>query len=266
MTTVHDIYEALFTFAPEYMKEDWDNVGLLCGRMDAAVTRVLVALDPADRVLHEARQCGAQLVITHHPLIFSPVKSVNDQTDAGRKLLYLVENGIAAINLHTNLDCAPGGVNDTLAQILGLSDVRVLEPAGVDAQGREYGLIRTGTVFEQPLADFCAQVSARLDCPGVRMADGGRQVSRVAVGGGSCAGEREKVAAAGCDTFVTADVKYHQFLQAAEMGLNLIDAGHFETENPVCAVIERILREKLPLLTVLRSESHKDPTQFAPKC
>ena len=98
------------------------------------------------------------------------------------------------------------------------------------------------------------------------MADGGKKVSRVAVGGGSCAGEMERVLAAGCDTFVTADVKYHQFLQAAELGLNLIDAGHFETENPVCAVIERILRENFPQLPVLRAQSHKDPTQFAAKC
>ncbi len=266
MITVRDVYEALFAFAPEYMKEDWDNVGLLCGRMDAAVSRVLVALDPADWVLREAKQLDAQLIVTHHPLLLSPVKSVSDRTENGRKLLFLAENGIAAMNLHTNLDCAPGGVNDVLAAALGLSDVRVLAPAGTDAQGREYGLIRVGDVPEQTLADFCALVSACLHCPGVRMADGGKKVSRVAVGGGSCAGEMEQVLAAGCDTFVTADVKYHQFLQAAELGLNLIDAGHFETENPVCAVIERILRERFPQLSVLTAQSHKDPTQFAAKC
>ena len=263
MTTICEIYEALFAFAPEYMKEDWDNVGLLCGHMDAEVTRVLVALDAADWVLREARQRGAQLIVTHHPLIFSPVKSVSDQTDVGKKLLYLIENGIAAINLHTNLDCAPGGVNDTLAAALGLADVRVLDPVGEDAQGRPYGLIRVGNASRQPLAEFCAHVSERLQCPGLRFADGGKPVSCVAVGGGSCAGEMEKVLAAGCDTFVTADVKYHEFLQAAEKGLNLIDAGHFGTENPVCDVIERVLRESFPELTVLRSQSHKDPTQFA---
>lgn len=266
MHTVREIYEALFAFAPAYMKEDWDNVGLLCGRMDAAVSRVLVALDPADWVLQEAKRQGAQLIVTHHPLIFSPVKSVSDETEIGKKLLFLAENGIAAMNLHTNLDCAPGGVNDVLAATLGLADVRVLEPLGQDAQGREYGLIRVGNAPEQPLEAFSALVCERLACPGLRMADGGRQVSCVAVGGGSCAGEMEQVLAAGCDTFVTADVKYHQFLQAAELGLNLIDAGHFETENPVCAVIERILRERFPALTVLRAKSHKDPTQFAQRC
>ena len=139
MTTVREVYEALFAFAPEYMKEDWDNVGLLCGHMDAAVSRVLVALDPADWVLQEAKQRGAQLIVTHHPLIFSPVKSVSDQTDVGRKLLYLIENGIACINAHTNLDCAPGGVNDCLAAALGLKEIRVIDPSGVDASGREWG-------------------------------------------------------------------------------------------------------------------------------
>ncbi len=266
MHTVRDIYEALFAFAPEYMKEDWDNVGLLCGRMDAAVSCVLVALDPADWVLQEAKRQGAQLIVTHHPLIFSPVKSVSDQTAVGKKLLFLAENGIAAMNLHTNLDCAPGGVNDVLAAALGLSEVRVLEPIGEDEQGRQYGLIRVGNVPAQPLEAFSALVAARLACPGLRMADGGRAVARVAVGGGSCAGEMEAVLAAGCDTFVTADVKYHQFLQAAELGLNLIDAGHFETEDPVCAVIERILHERFPALTVLQAKSHKDPTQFAQRC
>ncbi len=263
MYTVRDIYEALFSFAPEFMKEDWDNVGLLCGRMDAPVTRVLVALDPAECVLHEAKQRGAELIVTHHPLILSAVKSVSDQTDVGRKLLYLVENGIAAINLHTNLDCAPGGVNDTLAALLGLSDVYVLDPAGKDAQGRDYGLVRVGTAGRQALSDFCAFVRWQLACPGLRAVSGGKEVHRVAVGGGACAGEMERVLAAGCDTFVTADVKYHQFLQASELGLNLIDAGHFETEHPVCDVIGRIVRENFPSVTVLQANMQKDPTQFA---
>lgn len=263
MSTVREIYEALFSFAPEYMKEDWDNVGLLCGHMDAPVTRVLIALDPAESVLREAKQAGAELIVTHHPLIFSGIQSVNDQTQTGRKLLYLIENGIAAMNLHTNLDCAPGGVNDTLAARLDLADVRVLDSAGKDAQGREYGLIRMGTAEPQTFEAFCAFVRERLACPGVRAANGGKAVRRVAVGGGACAGEMERVLAADCDTFVTADVKYHQFLQAAELGLNLIDAGHFETEDPVCEVIARIVRANVPSVTVLRAKMHKDATQFA---
>ena len=99
-------------------------------------------------------------------------------------------------------------------------------------------------------------------CPGLRFADAGRPVRRVAVGGGSCGGAIDEVLAAGCDTFVTADLKYNHFEEAKYRGLNLLDAGHFETENPVCAVLARILREALPELTVLRAQSHKDETQF----
>ena len=262
MTTVQNVYDYIKSLAPEYMAESWDHVGLLCGRADREVKRVLVALDPFHAACEEAKTLGCQLLLTHHPIIWKP-DAVNDATETGRNLLYLIENGISAVNAHTNLDHAPEGVNDCLAKKLGLTEIEVIDPAGTDAQGRPYGLIRVGNASKQPLAEFCAHVSERLQCHGLRVADGGKPVSRVAVGGGSCASEMEKVLAAGCDTFVTADVKYHEFLQAAEKGLNLIDAGHFGTENPVCDVIERVLRESFPELTVLRSQSHKDPTQFA---
>ena len=262
MTKVRDIYNALFAFAPAYMKYDWDNVGLLCGRFDAAADTVLVALDPMPDVIEEAKARGAQCIVTHHPLMFDAPKAINDESYEGRCILALAEAKIAAINLHTNLDVCPGGVNDVLAKALGLADVSVLNPAGHDEQGRPYGLLRTGSVREQSLAAFAAFVKKTLGCPGVRFADAGRPVRRVAVGGGSCGGAIEEVLAAGCDTLVTADLKYNHFEEAKYRGLNLVDAGHFETENPVCAVLEHILREKLPELTVVRAKAHKDETQF----
>ena len=262
MTTVADILKYVETLAPTYMKMDWDNVGLLCGRFDAPVDTVLVALDPMPDVIAEAKETGAQCIVTHHPLFFDAPNAINDDSYAGRCLLELAEAKIAAINLHTNLDVCPGGVNDTLAETLGLTDVSVLNPVGTDAQGRPYGLIRTGMVREQRLAEFAAFVKSALSCPGLRFADAGKPVRRVAVGGGSCGGAIDDVLAAGCDTLVTADLKYNHFEEAKYRGLNLIDAGHFETENPVCAVLERILREALPNLTVLRAKAHKDETQF----
>ena len=262
MTTVRDIYNALFAFAPASMKMDWDNVGLLCGRFDAPVDTVLVALDPMPDVIDEAKAVGAQCIVTHHPLFFAAPRAVNDESCEGRCILALAEARIAAINLHTNLDVCPGGVNDVLAERLGLTDVSVLNPTGQDVQGRPYGLIRTGTVREQPLFEFAAFVKSALSCPGLRFADAGKPVRRVAVGGGSCGSEIGAVLAAGCDTLVTADLKYNHFEEAKYRGLNLIDAGHFETENPVCVVLERIVREALPALTVLRAKAHKDETQF----
>lgn len=260
--TVHDVLQALEALAPASMKYDWDNVGLLCGRSSQEVRRILVALDPFEDVCREAAETGADLIVTHHPLIFQPPKSVTDGDSVGRCILFLATHGISAVNAHTNLDCAPGGVNDVLARTLGLEQVEVLNPAGTDAQGRPYGLLRAGTVAETPLAAFLDHVKARLGAPGLRYVDAGKTVRRVAVGGGACAGEIRAVYDAGCDTFVTADVKYNQFWDAHDLGLNLIDAGHFYTENPVCAVLAGTLRAAFPEIPVEISKNHKDCMKF----
>ena len=261
MTTVRDILSCVQTLAPAYMKESWDKVGLNCGRLDAPVTRVLVALDPFEAVCQEAKEMGAELLLTHHALIWTP-GFVTDETSTGRNTLYLIENHIAHINAHTNLDCAPGGVNDTLAATLELRDIQVLSPNGVDDQGRPWGLLRSGTTDQQSLASFMNLVQRNLGCSGLRYADGGRPVCKVAVGGGSCAGLLQQVADAGCDTFVTADVKYNQFYDAKEMGVNLIDAGHFHTENPVCQVLADTISQNFPEIIVNISQIHTDQMNF----
>ena len=262
MTTVGDILSYLETLAPRSMKMDWDNVGLLCGGKSRPVTKVLVALDPFEGVCKEAVQWGAELILTHHPLIFSPLKSVTDETSIGRAVQLLCANSISAINAHTNLDCAPGGVNDCLARTLGLSDVQVIAPSGVDELGRPWGLLRQGTVEAQPLSDFLPKVKSALNCEGLRYVDGGKPVHRVAVGGGACASELMDAVSAGCDTFVTADVKYNQFWDAKDLGLNLIDAGHFPTENPVTALLAEKIAAQFPEVTVKISETHRDCMKF----
>ena len=262
MTTVGDILQAIEGYAPPYMKESWDNVGLLCGSRATPVTRVMVALDPFEHVCREAAQWGAQLIVTHHPLIFTPPQAITDETSIGRSILQLCGSGISAINAHTNLDCAPGGVNDILAATLGLTNIEVLQPKGLDAENTPWGLLRMGQVPEQSLTAFLAAVRQALSCPGLRYADSGKPVSRVAVGGGSCAGGLTEVHDAGCDTFVTADVKYNQFWEAKELGINLIDAGHFYTENPIVSVLAHRLREAFPEIEVKISETHHDCINF----
>lgn len=253
---VRDILDYLQTLAPVHMKYDWDNVGLLCGSREKEVGKVLVALDPFLDVCEEAARLGADLVVSHHPLIFRPCKSVTDEDPVGRSILYLASHGIAAVNAHTNLDCAPGGVNDVLAETLGLGDVGLIEP-----RGEGYGLLRKGTIQEQKLECFLTLVKEKLGTPVLRYVDGGRPVHHVAVGGGSCGDEYEAALRAGCDTLVTADVKYNQFWDAKELGLNLIDAGHYYTENPVCAVLADRLQKHFPKMEVLLS-AHKDCMQF----
>lgn len=258
MRTVQEILHYVGDeLAPEQMKMEWDNVGLLCGDPAQQVERVLVALDPFEAVCREAAEWGAQLLVTHHPLIFQPARSVTTETGVGRAILELARRGISAINAHTNLDCAPGGVNDCLAAVLGLEQVRVLQPQGLDSQGRPWGLLRAGETEPAPLSCFLRRVKEALHCPGLRYVDGGRPVRVVAVGGGACGDAVRQAIAAGCDTFVTADVKYNQFWDARDLGLNLIDAGHFWTENPVCIFLASSLRQRFPDLTVEISKKHR---------
>ena len=256
MATVADILQFIETLAPRSMKMDWDNVGLLCGSKSAQVTKVLVALDPFEDVCREAAETGAQLIVTHHPLIFQAPKSITDETSLGRCIMQLCRNGISAINAHTNLDQAPGGVNDILAAKLGLEHVEIINPReGV-------GLMRRGDVAEQSLKNFLALVKERLGCDGLRYVSGGKPVHKVAVGGGSCASGILEVKAAGCDTFVTADIKYNQFWDAQDLGINLIDAGHFHTENPVVAVLADKIAAAFPEIQVEISKTHTDCMKY----
>lgn len=252
MTKVQDILQFIESLAPVELKADWDNVGLLCGSSQKEVRKILVALDPFNHVCEEAVAWGADLLVTHHPLIFQPLSSVTDKSTVGRAVMTLLGGGVAAINAHTNLDCAAGGVNDTLANVLGLTDVAVIG----DAQ-----LLRAGR-FDSSLPMFLTHVKERLGCDGLRYADGGKPVSRVAVGGGSCGSELQTVLDAGCDTFVTADVKYNQFWDAKELGLNLIDAGHFATENPVIPVLAAKLQKQFPDIEVKISQTHRDCMKY----
>ena len=252
MTTVHEVLKFLFELAPESMKEEWDHVGLQCGHLEAPVHRVLVALDPFQDVLEEAVEQGAELIVAHHPLLFHPVYHVTDEDAVGRVLLRAAETGCAIISMHTNLDAAPGGVNDCLAQKLGLSGTIPLN---------EQKIGRIGTLScEIPLEQFLHDVVKSLGCRGLRYRSGGRPVRRVAVGGGACGEYIPQALAQGCDTFVTSDLRYNDFLDT--QGLNLIDAGHFPTEDVVCAEVVRHLQKAFPDIRVSKSAVHHDAVQY----
>ena len=259
MASVAEIYRYLDSRAPFSMQMSFDNAGFLVGRREAEVRRLLVALDITEEVAAEAAELGCQLIVSHHPVIFRPARSVTDADPTGRCLLALTENRIAAICAHTNLDAVAGGVNDALAKRLELTDVEQLHPDGVDAAGRSYGIGRVGTApghFYLP--EFAAFVRERLDAQGLRLEDAGRPVRRVAVGGGACGSMLADAVAMGCDTFVTADVKYDQFLEARALGVNLLDAGHYATENVICDRVAQYLSQRFPEVSVLVSHRHKE--------
>ena len=241
MATTNDIYAEMQCYAPLELAESWDNPGLLvdCGR---EVSRVLVTLDITPEVVEEAAAGGCELIVSHHPVIFSPLKKLIPRDIS----FQLVQKGISAICMHTNLDAAAGGVNEVLAQKLGLSDLKMLT---------EEKIGRIGTLkCEIPLVEFTHSVIELLRCNGLRYVDAGRPVHRVAVGGGACGCYIPQAIAAGCDTFVTSDLKYNDFLDTE--GLNLIDAGHFPTENVVCPALRDRLAEAFPAVDVLCSTSH----------
>ena len=260
MPTIVNIYQYMEAFAPFETQQDFDNSGFLVGRRDREVTKILVSLDITREVVEEAARWGAELILSHHPVIFDPVKQITDATPAGQILLELIENKIAAICTHTNLDAALGGVNDCLAEVLQLDHIGQLCQEGVDAQGRPYGIGRVGTVHQPGLSarEYAAFVKEKLGSACVRVVSGGKPVQRVAVGGGACGSMLEDVIARGCDTFVTSDLKYNQFLDAKALGLNLLDAGHFPTENVVCAPMVRRLSEAFPDVEVCLAQDHRE--------
>jgi len=261
MATVKDIAEYFDTKIPNSMKMDFDNVGFLVGDGSREVHKALVVLDITDEVIEEAVAYGADLILAHHPLMFS-MKNASTDDPIGRKLVRILGHGMSAICLHTNLDAVDGGVNDALMEVLGISHEGIIEPFGTTNDGKPYGMGRYGTVAECSLDSFLRHCKDTLCCNGLRYIDSGKPVRRVAVCGGSGSSMLNDVAALGCDTFVTSDVTYHQFLDAKGKGINLIDAGHFPTEDPVCEKLITYISEQFPELTVTKSDSHREVIQY----
>ena len=202
MATVNEIYALLDQKAPFRTQLGFDNAGFLVGHGEQTVTKVLVALDITPEVIEEAIERGAQLIVAHHPVIWDKLGRVTDESVTGRKILTLIEHGIAAICAHTNLDAAQGGVNDALAQAVGLIDPVPLEVDGTDENGLPYGIGRVGSTTGAPMyaPAFAAFVKEALGANGVRYVDARRPVRRVAVGGGACAGLLRDALALGCAT------------------------------------------------------------------
>ena len=253
MATVKEIFDYLCEIAPLDLQMDFDNSGFLLGRGDTQVSRVLLALDVTTDVIQEAIEKNVQLIISHHPLIWGSLKSITDLNGAD-KLLRLAENSIAVMSMHTNLDIAKDGVNDVLIELLGAKAEDSLD-------GDECG--RVG-VLESPMSlhEFLCMCKDRLQTKGLRYFDAGREVRRLAVMGGSGGSALSDAVKKGCDTYVTADIKYSQFLEAKELGINLIDGDHFCTENPVIPVLADKLRHVFGKVEFFVSERHGQVVSF----
>lgn len=235
MTVVKDIFEFIDTKYPFETQDEFDNSGHLLGNPRQTVEKALVTLDLTTEVAEEAEQSSVDLIVTHHPVIFHPLKKI--MTD---DLVYnLIQSGISVISVHTNLDRGVGGVNDTLADKLGLLDVGAYE--NNDDMGRIGSLSK-----EMKPDEFASFVKHRLNARGVRYIAGNRAIIKVAVLGGGGDALLDSAIAAGADAYVTGEARHHHFMHAKNLGFTFVDAGHFDTENPVCPILCETLRDKFP--------------------
>lgn len=236
------LIRAIEEWAPLNLAEDWDNCGLQVGDREQEIHKVFVALTPSLAVVERALAIGADMIVTHHPLVFKPMKQVTADTELGKIIRLLLKNDICLYSAHTNLDITGGGVNDILAEKLAISQTKPLEVSSVDMA------VGLGRIGELPTAmsqdEFLQYVSQNLEQPNLTYAGKAAQIKKVALCGGSAAGYMVEAKAQGADAYVTGDVKYHDGQLAAELGILLIDAGHFATERAIVEVMAEFLRSQ----------------------
>ena len=251
MIRVKDIYNYFNRELPFETQEEWDNSGLIIGNMYSEVKTVAVMLDATPENVEKSIKNNVDLIITHHPIIFDPLKSVLKDDP----IYNLIKQNISLISVHTNWDKAEKGVNTTLAKVFELTDVKDLPTKNAQ------GFVKYGTLpSSEPEGHFCELVKERLKAPVVKYSSAHEAIRRVAVCGGAGADYIDEVANY-VDAYVTSDIKYHQFLHAAEIGLTLIDAGHFSTEDVSMGPLSLMLAQAFPDIKVLRLRS-QDPVSY----
>lgn len=254
---VRDAAQALEALAPLFLAEEWDNCGLLIGSAEAALTRVSFALDMDAAAVERTLAFGSELLIVHHPPIFTGIKHLNEEVPEMRNINRLIRAGVAVYAAHTNLDAAVGGVNDCLAAVLGLKPEGTLFPAA--RQGGELaderlpaGLVRLAAPDEaMPFEDFLRLANRQLRTSGCFMSGlDPRPIRRVALSGGACdEAWTEALAESGVDLLLAGEIKHHQLLALEARGVRALACGHDCTERPVLAPLAAYLEGKLPGLS-----------------
>ena len=283
MMTAGEIAAKIQEIAPEALQESWDNSGFQAGSPQQPVTKVLTCLDLDLAVLKEAKKLGCEMIVTHHPLLFSGIKKLTDEDMTGRLLRQLVKDDIAVYSCHTPFDKTKGGINDVLAGVLGLSGVRNLagekieSPAKMAANMKEADIGRSGE-FRQPVSiaqlverlsmGLCIRPeSIRIAAAGTHGEDTEELLEQKFHKAGLCTGAGADLLPMakdlGCDVFVTGDVKYHEAQEAQSCGICLIDAGHYGTEKTFGKSMQTLLAPKLAgRVEVLASGVDLDPFQL----
>lgn len=258
---IKQITDVIERFAPLALQESYDNAGLIVGRPEDEVSRALLAVDVTDAVLDEAEQEGCGLVITHHPIVFHPLKRFNSADYVQRCVERAIRSGIALYACHTNLDSAPHGMSWRLASLLDICCLRVLAPSPSGAPDAGFGVVGElpGAVSAEA---FLRRVMERTGAAVVRhSALTERPVRRVAVctgAGGSLIGEACR---AGADLYVTSDLRYNDFM-TPDGALTVADIGHFESEYCAIELLFDVLSKNLCTFAVRRSEASRNPVHY----
>lgn len=259
--TERDIIDALEAVAPLNLQESYDNTGIQLADASRPCTGVLLCVDLTEEILREAQQKGCNLVITHHPLMFRPVKSLQQRNRVEQTLVSAIRRGIDVYSCHTSIDNAPGaGVSHTMARMLGLRDIRTLVPVNADRAG-------SGAVGDLPRPMPCREVvqliKRTFGSPVARCAPApdSTPVSRVALCGGAGADFIPDAIAADAQLYLTSDCKHNHFLDHTD-SIFLVDIGHFESEECTKQIFYQIISEKFPNFAVYKSEIEKNPITY----
>jgi dinuclear metal center YbgI/SA1388 family protein len=269
--TLGDVLTLLEKIAPHALAESWDNPGLQVGSAAQKTSKIFVALDPTIEALASAAEHGAQLLLTHHPLIFRPLKRLDTDVYPGNVIARALECKVAIACAHTNLDAAQGGINDILAQLLSLTEVEVLkenETQMTNEMAKDVGIGRVGYLRRpEAFSAVAERVKHLLGTQSLKaVGDANAKIHRVAVVGGSGGSMVALAAQRGADLLLTGDVGYHHALKAESLGLAVLDGGHFLTEKKALELWVKRLRETFRSQhwqTAIESESRDtDPMRF----
>lgn len=225
-----DVIAILEEQSPKSLACDWDNVGLLAGRTDKEIQKIYIALDATDEAVEAAVEAGADLLLTHHPLIFKGMKRIVSEDFIGRRLIKLIQNDIPYYAMHTNFDVK--GMADLSAAMLGLEKTEVLDVTAV-LEGKEEGIGRVGWFMEPMTAEECAGfVRAVFSLKEIKVfGDPNRVLSRAAISPGSGKSEIDRAIAKKADVLITGDIDHHDGIDGAARGLCIMDAGHYGLEH-----------------------------------
>lgn len=248
-----DVIEVLEEQSPTSFACDWDNVGLLAGREDKEVNKIYIALDASDEAVESAIEAGADLLLTHHPLIFKGLKRIVADDFIGRRLIKLIQNDIAYYAMHTNFDVK--GMADLSAAMIGLEDTEVLDVTAV-VEGKPEGIGRVGKLMQPITVQDCARlVKAAFSLKEVKIFGKPDWIlTRAAISPGSGKSEIENALAQKADVLITGDIDHHEGIDAAARGLCIIDAGHYGLEHIFIRYMKEYLEQHCTELEIIAQE------------